>query len=509
MGGSRGKTIAQNTVFLFIRMLLVLIITLFSSRVVLHTLGVEDFGIFNLVSSLVVFSAFLRSALSNATSRYITYELEVGDQISITKVYTMAINSHLLLAIIILVLMELIGVWFLNTQLKISPERLNAANWLFQFSLVSFCISIIQTPYYSNIIAHEKMGIYAVIGIFEAVLKLAICYLLIISPLDKLVFYGLLLLAVSILVFLIYVISCGLSFKDTRYIRFWDSSLLKRFASFSGWSVIVNMADICTQQGLMVMFNIFIGVVANASLGIVNQVNSGLNSLVASFTQAYNPQIIKTYASNDESSFKRLLFSTTKLTFLLFCFLSIPIFINIEYILDLWLGKGEYPITAATYTRVILIFNLVDALQTPLMQAVYATGKLKFHHIMIGLEKIMVIPLAYVVLKLTSDGAMALLVWALMNIICAISRTIYMKFLINLPIGSYLRDVTKLMLCFIVTLATCQYMTTVIDNSLVLLLVSCAFSTILLSIIGFSVVLNPDERALLKTLPVVNRFFKN
>lgn len=485
--------IAKNTIFLFLRMILVLMVSLYTSRVVLKVLGFEDFGIYNVVGSIVVFFAFLRSALTNATSRYITFEIGTGNKDNLVKVYSMAINCHIVLSIICLILLEIIGVWFLNNKLNIDPERMVAANWVFQLSILTFCVSIIQTPFYSNIIAHERMNFYAVVGIAEVILKLLLAYMLIIIPRDKLTAYAWLLLAVAIVVFLIYFIYCHRMFKDTKYIRYWDSIIVKSFASYSGWSMTVNAADVCSQQSISIFFNLFFGVIANTALGIVNQISSGLNSLVSSFTQAFNPQIIKSYAKNDMGYFMQLLFSSSKLTYILFCLFSVPLLANTDYVLSLWLG--DYPSQTAIFFRMILIYYFIDSMQCPLAFAVYATGKLKTHHTIVGCFKILTIPLMYIVLKLGCEAYMALLIWSSMNIVCAIFRTIYMKSLINLPLKEYIIDVVaRLSLFSIITIFPTLFLSSILGSTFFSFGITSLFSVISVLVIGFYIALNAKER---------------
>ena len=296
MGESRINQLAKNTFFLYFRMILVLLVTLYTSRVVLKILGFEDFGLYNLVGGVVVFFSFLKTALTNATYRYLAFSLGENNIKELKEVYSMAINCHVILAIILWILMEVVGVWFLNFHLEIPDDRILAANWVFQFSLLTFCFGVLLTPFHSNIIAHERMNLYAVISIVEVVLKLAVAFLLVLSPVDKLIAYAFLLFLTSVLILGVYIIYCRKEFKDTNYIHFWDKKWVYRFSSYSGWSLFVNGADVCTQQSLNVFFNWFVGVVGNAAFGLSNQVNGGINLFMANFSQAFNPQIIKSYA---------------------------------------------------------------------------------------------------------------------------------------------------------------------------------------------------------------------
>lgn len=504
---SSARMLAKNTIFLYIRMVFVLIGTLYMSRIVLKVLGFEDYGIYNLVGSVVVFFTFLRSALTNATYRYLAFSLGEGKMGDLKRIYSMAINCHVILAMSLFVIMEIIGVWFMNTHLDIPKERMTAANWVFQFSLLTFCLSIIQTPFHSNIIAHEKMNFYAVISILEMVLKLTVAFALSISPFDKLVSFGFLLFVVALIVFVSYYIYCGLTFKDTEYIKIWDGKTAVQLSTYSGWSVLVNGADLSSQQCLSIFFNWFVGVVGNAALGISNQVNSGINMFVANFSQAFNPQIIKSYAAKNYKKFMSLIFTTSKISYILFIFLAIPISVNVEYILTLWLG--EYPEITPSLIRVTMFFYLFDSFQVPLWQAVHATGNLRFHQIMIGSIKILTIPMSYVVFKFGGSPEEALGVWAALNGVCAIGRTLYMKKLINLDLIHYFKDVVlRLISLTIIALPLPIIVTKIFGENIQSTFISTGIAIFVIAFVSYWLVFSREERDLLINIPVIGKLLK-
>lgn len=501
------QQVAKNTLYLFLRMILVMGVSLFTSRIVLQTLGVEDFGIYNIVGSVVVFFSFLQAALKNATYRYLAFELGTGDISNLSKVYSMAINSHLMLAIILLIILECGGVWFLNAKLNIPPSRLVAANWTYQFSLISFCVGVIRTPWESNIIAHEKMDFYAIISILEVLAKLAIVYVLIIIPFDKLITYAFLMMIIYILLSICYLAYCKLKLKDCVYCRYWDSRILKQFCTYSGWSLLVNAACIIRSQSFSIFFNLFFGVVANAAMGIANQVISALNSFVTSFTQAFNPQIIKSYASKELDYFNSLIFSASKLSYYLLFIISLPIVLNINFILKLWLG--DYPEMVPVFIETIIIYYLIDAMQAPLLTAVHATGKLKTHQIVISIIVSLIIPLSYVMLKLGFPAYSIFVLNALSNILCAVVRVIIMKHLINLDIGSYVKEVVApICLVTILTIPLPMYLASISGEgwSSFFCISGC---TLIISLVSVLILgLNSRERKLLKEMPIINHLFK-
>ena len=506
MSEHNSQRVAKNTVFLFTRMILVMGVSLFTSRIVLRTLGVEDFGIYNVVGSVVVFFSFLQAALRNATYRYLAFELGTGNSETLDRVYSMAVNSHVLLAFSLLVILEIGGVWFLNAKLVIPDDRIIAANWTFQFSLVSFCIGIIRTPFESNIIAHENMDFYAVISILESVAKLVIVYVLLLIPYDKLITYAFLMMAMYLIISFCYYLYCKIKFQDCKYRKCWDSSILRQFCSYSGWSLLVNASCIIRTQSFGIFFNLFLGVVANAALGIANQVISALNSFVDSFTQAFNPQIIKSYAAKDMDYFNNIIISTSKLSYYLLLIISLPIILNINFVLKLWLG--EYPEMTPFLIETIILYYLIDAMQSPLVTAVHATGRLKIHQISISVIVALVIPVSYFMLKAGFPAYSIFVVNAISNFLCAITRVIIMKHLINLDILEYVRNVVlPIMIVSITTLPIPLYLSLMLPDSWNSVFI-ISFSALILSIISVLFFgLNKSERQLMKEMASFSRLF--
>lgn len=485
-------------------MIFVLVINLYATRLLLKYLGVENFGLYNVVGSIVIFVSFLRQALTNATSRYLTYSIGKQEKNRLKKVYSMAINSHLILAFILTILLEIIGVYFLNNQLKIPQERISAANWIFQFSIITFIISIVQTPFISNIIAHEKMDAYAYIGIAETILKLIIVMSLVYCTFDRLVFYGCMLMLSSICVCFLYVYYSIKHISDTQYTFYWNSQLIKEFASYSGLSMLVNGADVGSQQCFSIFFNRILGLAANAALGIANQVNSGMLAFTVNMQQSFNPQIVKSYAAGNYDYFFKLIYAATKISFILQLMITVPVVINIDYILNVWLT--EYPIITPNLIRVIVIFYLFDAFQNPLIQAVHANGNIKKHQIMISSIKILVIPTFYIVLKITNSPVWAFSTWIIGGIICAICRTIYMKYLVSLDVKKYFTDVVlRIIVLSIVAIIPTFMFATLITNELIRLFFSTFASCMVIIVLSIIWVFNKEERGFLKSIPGIGK----
>lgn len=507
MENGRAHTLARNTMALFVRMILVLIVTLYTSRVVLRTLGFDDFGIYTAVASVVIFFGFFKNALTNATLRYLAFDLGRGDADSLKRTFSMALNCHIILAVLLWAVLEVGGLWFISHELNVDPERLHAARSLFQFSLLTFCISIVQTPFQASIIAHEKMDGYALLSVSDALFKLAAAFLIALSPLDRLVSYGLFLLLAALLAFACYVLYNRLRIKDVRYIPLWDTSLARQLASYSGWSLLVNTADVTAQQCIPVFFFNIIGKLASAAIGVANQVSAGIGMFIANFSQSYRPQIVKSYAAGDMDYFHRLIFSASKISFILYLLIAVPIVANVDFVLTLWLG--EYPPLAPSYISVITIYYLFDSFQEPLWQAVHATGKLRTHQIMIASIKFLAIPLMFLILKAGYPGDVALALWAALNLVCAAARTIYMKYLINLDLGAYLRKVVlPLALLFTLAVPLSLWLARSIGPGWKGFILSSAVAVSLVCAAGYFLVLERNERELLASIPLIGRLIK-
>lgn len=504
MSDNKTQLVAKNTGFLFIRMVLVLLVGLYTSRVVLQVLGVEDYGIYNVVGSVVVFLSFLKMALTNATYRYLAIEIGKKSEQRLKEVYSMSINCHIILALIIWLVLEIIGSWFLNAKLNIPDGRLVAANWLFQFSLLSFCVSVIQTPFNSNIIAHEKMDFYALVSVVETILKLAIVYLLIVSPTDKLSTYGFLQLFVAIIVGSCYWFYCRIRFSNCVYIRYWDKKLGKELISYSGWSLLVNMSDVAANQSMSIFFNLFFGVIANAAMGITQQVTSQLSAFLSNFTQSFNPQIIKSYAAKQYDYFMKMIFSASKLSYLLFLFIALPVVANIEFVLSIWLGN--YPEMTPSFIRVIILYYVFESTQQPFLNAVHATGRIKTHQIMMSSIKLAAIPAMYFVLWQGYAGTWMLVVWVSFTFIWCTARTIYMHYLINMSLSKYYNEVLiKILIVTVVCAPPTFFIAYKITNPIAGFFASGAFSVISMTIVIWCYALSNAEKSIILNLGIVKK----
>lgn len=482
------KRIAKNTLLLYFRMFLIMGVTLYTSRVILEALGVEDFGIYNVVAGVVVLFTFLNNAMASATQRYLNFSLGKNDEKEVSRIFSMSMTSHFIISIIVLIAAETIGLWFVITQLNIPSSRMSAAIWTYQLAIATCILQIIRVPYNASIIAYEKMSFYAWISIIEAILKLLIVFILVPYKGDHLIMYSFLLFLVVGIINLLYKFYCNKKFPITRYVFFWDQKLFKEFIGFSGWSLIGGLANVSAQQGLNLIINIFCGVTVNAAVGICNQVNTAINSFLTNFQTAFNPQLIKSYANNDRRYFMNLIFSTSKFSYFLMLFISTPILINCEFILEVWLDN--VPKYTVEFTQLMIIFTLFDAISGPLWISVQATGKIRNYQILIGCLILLNIPLSFILMKLGFSPVYVFIIRVLLNAVTLIARIIYLKPIINLPIHNFIyKVIIKIIIVTIVSLPLPIYLSTIYKNwngLFITTLTSIALTTIFIYTLGLS-----------------------
>lgn len=433
------KRIAKNTMLLYFRMIFIMVISLFTSRINLQSLGVENFGIYNVVGGVVAMFSVFSGSLSVSISRFITYELGKGNQEKLKKVFSTAVSIQIFLAICIVILAEIIGIWFLNTKMNIPAERLNAANWVMHFSILAFAVNLISVPYNAAIIAHEKMSAFAYVSVFEVIAKLGITYYLFISPFDKLKTYAVLLFALSIVLRIIYGIYCKRNFQECSYKFIFDKGLIKQMTGFAGWSLFGLVAYSGYNYGLNILLNLFFGPVVNAARGIAFQVQNAVQGFSNNFQMALNPQIIKSYAQNDLKRMHQLIFASSKYAFFLLFFLSLPIIIEAPKILSVWLT--EVPEHTVNFVRLILALITFDSLGSSISIAQQATGKIKKYQIWVGGIMLMIVPVAYVSLKMGARPESVYIVYFLACILAHIVRMIIIRPMIKLSLQEYFHKV--------------------------------------------------------------------
>lgn len=502
---NNNKRIAKNAIMLYIRMFAMMGITLYTSRVILQILGVDDFGIYNLIGGIVVLFSFINGAMVASTQRFLNFELGKNNTDEAQKIFSASLNIHLIIAFVFILLAETIGLWFLNTYLNIPVERKNAANWVYQFTIITSAINIIRAPYNASIIAYERMSFYAYVSIFEVVFKLAIVFILLFFS-DKLIIYAILITIISAITLWIYVHYCRSNFKIcTKHLFKFDRQLYSALTSFSIWSLFGAFANVGANQGLNIILNIFFGVGLNAALGVANQINNAIYQFVSNFQTAFNPQIIKLYAANERDNFLNLILRTSKYSYFLLFLLVLPFFICCQEIMELWLI--EVPAHSVYFCRLLLLFSLVDALQGPLWISAQATGKIKNYQLIMSTLILSNIPISYIILKLVPIPELSLLAKVAINIITAIVRVLYLNKLYGFPVWGYIKNV--LFICFIVSVASSVVPILIsyyIHNNL-RIIASIFASLVFSALVIYSIGLKSYERDFVKLLfsKIINR----
>lgn len=489
------KRIAKNTLFLYFRMLLMMFVTLYTSRVVIQELGIDDFGTYSIVAGIVVFFSFLNSAVTSATQRFLSFELGKKDYFRFQKILNISLLIYVFLAIIIIILCETFGLWFLNTQMTIDVEKMRAANVVFHFSILTFIFGLLRTPYNAAIIAHERMSFYAFISIIEVFLKLIVVYLLRYLPFPKLETYGCLLAIVMLVVSLSYMAYCILLFKECRFKWIWDRDIARKLLSFSGWSMFGSFAVITANQGVNIVMNLFYGVSINAAMGISHQVANAVNQFVTNFQTAFNPQITKNYAVGDNIYLINLIEKTAKFSFLLMSVLVVPLLLGMNEVLELWLGT--VPPYTAVLCQLTLIAYLIDAFSAPLYMTVQATGRIRTYQFCVSLLFFMNIVLSYILFSLGYSPISSMYVKIVVSVILLIYRINYLRKEIQLPVWQFIiNSMLKSVIIFIISIYGCSiwYEESTSVFLLFLQLISCAILTLIL-IGGFG--LTKNERTVI------------
>lgn len=504
---ANNKRIAKNTLLLYIRMLFMMAVSLYTSRVILHTLGVEDFGIYNVVGGVVAMFSVISGSLSSAISRFITYELGKGDKEKLVRIFSSSVTIQIGLGLIILVLAEAIGIWFLNTKMTIPTNRMYAANWVFQLSILTFIINLISVPYNAAIIAHERMSAFAYISILEVVAKLVIVYLLLVSPIDKLIFYAILMAAVALIIRFVYGYYCKRHFEECTYHFVFDKELLKRMFGFAGWNFIGAASAVLRDQGGNIVINLFCGPAVNAARGIAYQVNSAISGFVSNFMMALNPQITKSYASGDRDYMMTLIYQGARLSFYILLLLSLPVIINAHYILSLWLKI--VPEHTTLFVQLVLVFAMSESISNPLVTAMLATGNIRNYQIIVGGLQMMNLPISYVLLRYGCIPETVLIVAICISQCCLATRLYMLRGMIGLSIREYMGKVYVNVLGVTILSAvipgiSSHYLNETFINFLVVCMISvlCTFTVI------YFVGCNQKERQLIssKITAIKNKF---
>lgn len=495
---SNNKRIAKNTLLLYFRMLFMMAVALFTSRVVLNTLGVEDYGIYNVVGGVVAMFGFINGSMSSATQRYITFALGKGDKDRLSTVFSTTLQIHTLIAGIIVLLGETVGLWFLYNKMQIPADRMDAAFWVLQCSIVSTVVMILSVPYNADIVAHEKMSAFAYISILEVVLKLVVVYLLVIFSFDKLILYAFLILAIQILIRFCYSSYCNRHFEETRYKHVWDKALFKEMTGFAGWSLFGNLAGVLFGQGLNMLLNVFFGPVVNAARAVAVQVQNAIQGFVGNFQMALNPQITKTYAKGELGDMHKLMYRSARFSFFLLFFLSLPVLLETNFILTIWLKT--VPENTVIFLRIIICTSLIYTLANPLIIANQATGKVRKYQAVCGSILLLILPISYVCLLLGCPAYVVFIVHFLMESVAQLARMIMLRQLIGIRLRDYFQNIYLKVLMVVaasIILPSLAYFN--MSDDFYRFFVVCALCVVSVSASAYTLGLSSNERVFVKT----------
>lgn len=487
------KRIAKNTLYMYIRMFLTMLIGLYTSRVILKTLGVDDYGLYNVVGGIVTMFTFINGTMINATTRYITFYLGKGDDNMLNVVFNMASVIHLVIGITIVVLGETVGLWFLTNKMQIPEGRMIACHFLLQFSILTTFLSTVSVPYSSCVIAHEKMSTFAFISVLDVILRLLVVISLQWITADKLIVYGLLLACLSVFDLLLYFAYCKIHFAETKLKRLWDKSIFREMFSFAGWGVFGNFSYVFYTQGVNILLNVFCGPAVNAARAIAVQVEGVIKQFANNVQTAINPQIIKSYATDDIDRTYSLIFASAKYCFYLLFFLSLPLIIEADFVLGIWLG--DYPEHTVNFIRIILITALLDAFINPMFTANLASGKIRIYQIGVFSVSFVFMFITYVVISTTKISESVFVTYFVSCLIGTFVRLIVLKKQIGLqPLRFVKMVLLPVLRVVLISIVLPVVICCVMEGSLTRFLVTGVLCVICVSLAVYLVGLNQNER---------------
>lgn len=499
IASSDNKLIAKNTLYMYLRMLIIMMISLYASRVVLSTLGVDDFGIYNVVGGIVALFAFLNGALSSATQRIIAFVLGQGDSRQLTQTFCMCINVHVIIAVLIVLLAETAGLWLVCHKLVIPATRMGAALFVYHCSVASAAISIIQVPFNACVSAHEKFNVYAAISILDALMKLGIVFLIQYADGDLLRLYGLLMLLAHVLQISLYATYCRRKFNECAYHFIWNRAQFGQIFNFTSWSLIGNIADTLSDQGVNVLLNMFFGPAVNAARGIAVQVKMQVSAFVTNFQSAANPQIVKLYAVGEQMQMIDLVIRSSKISFFLFFLVMFPLCLEMNPILTIWLSIP--PAYLYEFTIIVLVTVLLQSMGGTLQMAIQATGQIRIYHLTVSVAKLTCIPVSYLGLRAGAAPTFPLLVVMVVYFGVVAINIAIVKHLLNFPVRRYLyeviaKDVQVALLAAIIPLLFVNLTDSVYLRIPFTIIISILSTGCVCYFVGF----DRQERAWLKTL---------
>ena len=450
---NRGARIARNTLMLYVRMLVLMLVGLYTSRVVLEALGETDFGIYSVVGGVVAMFTIISGALNSAVQRFITFEMGKGPQAQLNKVYSTAVTIQLILAAIIVIIAEPVGLWFIRNEMTISPDRIPAAECVLHFSLLAFVVNLMSVPQMASITAHEKMSAYAYIGILDGLLRLGTALLIMHSGGERLVRYAALMALTVILVRAAYGIYCRRHFEECRYRPVFDRKLIGEMFAFAGWNFVGVTSGVLRDQGGNILVNLFSGPAVNAARGLAVQLNGAVQSFVTNFMTAVNPQITKSYAAGDHGYMFSLVRRSSRMSFYLLLMIVLPLVLNTEAVLGLWLK--DVPEHTELFVQLFLIFALSESLSNPMITAMLATGRIRNYQLVVGGIQLLNIPISYVLLRFGAMPEVTVMVAVALSQVCLFARMLMLGRATGFPIGEFLNKVyVKTIVCVLPSAAS-------------------------------------------------------
>lgn len=490
------KRIAKNTLLLYIRMVITMLIGLFSVRIVLRVLGETDYGIYNVVGGVITMLAFLNNSLASTTQRFLSFEL--GKKAGKSKeFFKTSISLYILLSLILLVVGETLGLWFVNEKLVIPKERIFAANCIYQFSIVSFIFTVLSAPYNAAVIAHEKMSFFAYVSIIDACCKLGICFALLYSSLDKLILYGTLMMLMSLAVFLAYVIYCRYSRLECQFGWLLQREFVAKIMNFAGWSTFGALANIFRAQGINFMLNIFFGPVVNAARGIAYQAESALLTLIQNFYIAVRPQTIKSYADGSVNDSIKIVFFATKIGYIMMLVLFSVFVFEADYIFDLWLK--DIPAYTIVYFKIIMIAMMMETLTIPMTMLIHANGNVMCYQLFSGIITASSLLIAYIFIQVLGDCISPMLSIPIVSFITLINVLYQVNRLISFPIGKYFKLLFKLVVITAFCCSLTYFLHQFLGESLCRVVITTML-TVFIALIGLLFVIDSTERKQVKIL---------
>lgn len=497
---SANKTIARNTIFMSARMVIILFLQLYTTRVILASLGVVDYGIYNVVCGFVSMFTFLSTAMTNGIQRFYNFEFGKNGEKGITSVYNTAVRVQGILAISLTVLIELIGLWYINNKMVIPSERLSAAIWVFHSSVLSLVLVVLQVPYSSVIIAKEKMDFYAIISVLNSVLNLVIAILVKYSANDRLILYGFLLSLIQVIILISYIIYSKKITSSLVLKKDYDHSLLRSMLGFSGWNIFGSFSSIMKEQGVNMILNLFCGPVVNAARGVAAQVNGGFQGLVSNLNIAVRPQVTKSYAQGNISRTMNLTYSISKLSCLVLFLFSYPILLELDFVLSVWLGDN-----IPEHTRMFVIITVMTAffnnLNAAVSGVVHSSGKMKLYQISGSIVNLIALPISYILLKTGHFPEMV--IWGIFVVagLVQVNALLVLKTIVDYKISDYVKQVILPILLVIATSVILPYILhTILPYGVGRFLIVCTFTIIEISAISFFWGLSSVERNMLKSM---------